>query len=328
MLASDEKISVIMAAYNCAAHIGQAIQSISDQTHKNFELIIVNDGSTDNTVEVINQFSDARIKLIQQKNKGQCAALNAGYHHSTGRYIKFFDADDVLDKETLEAQIKSLSGKRNCISFINWSRFRNNDIKNTFNDIFREIKTVEVDCTPIEYLTYTGSPAMLQCGLWLIPRELIEKAGLWDERISLINDTEYITRLLLHAERLIYSEKGFLYYRTDQGSGSLSQRRSKKAVHYALISIDLMSKHMLANEKSEKVDKIIAQSYRLLLEDSYPSYKIYTGIIERRLKQYPSDYSAPQPSGRFYNSIVKLFGWKSAVRVKLFYNKILIFFGS
>ena len=89
--------SIIMPAYNAEAHIEEAMQSILRQTYQNFELIIINDGSTDNTQEIIDKYkaSDHRIKSYKQKNKGVVAAANLAASHATGRYITRHDADDV-----------------------------------------------------------------------------------------------------------------------------------------------------------------------------------------------------------------------------------------
>src|SRR5450432_141952 len=101
---SEVKISVLMPCYNAAAYIADAIKSVLAQTMDDFEFLIVNDGSTDNTVEIISSFKDARILLIQQARQGIAAALNLGLKYARALYIALFDADDICCPDRLQKQ--------------------------------------------------------------------------------------------------------------------------------------------------------------------------------------------------------------------------------
>ena len=96
------KISVILPVYNNERYIGKAIESVLAQTFDDFELIVVNDGSTDNTLDVINQFDDSRIKLISQNNLGPGAARNNAFEIADGEYIMYLDSDDWFCPDALE----------------------------------------------------------------------------------------------------------------------------------------------------------------------------------------------------------------------------------
>jgi glycosyltransferase involved in cell wall biosynthesis len=100
----ETKITVLMPCYNAANYIGDAIQSVLNQTLGDFELLIVNDGSTDHTTECIRSFRDERIILIEQEQQGVAAALNNGLKHARAEYIARFDADDICFPERLEKQ--------------------------------------------------------------------------------------------------------------------------------------------------------------------------------------------------------------------------------
>lgn len=99
-------ISIILPVYNGEKYIQGAIQSVLEQTYQNLELIIIDDGSTDKTKEVINGFVDERIKYIYQNNKGQAGARNKGLEIAKGDFIGFIDADDIYEKNKLEEQIE------------------------------------------------------------------------------------------------------------------------------------------------------------------------------------------------------------------------------
>ena len=111
-----EKISVIMPAYNVEKYIGKSIQSVLSQTYADFELIVVNDGSSDGTFSAVKEYQscDGRIKYIEQINQGVSVARNTGIEAATGKYISFLDADDLWTCDTLEKMYEKMSSVPGC----------------------------------------------------------------------------------------------------------------------------------------------------------------------------------------------------------------------
>lgn len=107
-MTSHSLVSVITPCFNCSAHILRCIQSVLAQTYDNFELIIINDGSTDNTDFLLSQISDARIKVLHQPNGGVSSARNLGLSSATGQYVAFLDADDEWRPCFLEKMVSAL----------------------------------------------------------------------------------------------------------------------------------------------------------------------------------------------------------------------------
>lgn len=101
-------ISVIMPAYNAERHVAEAIASVKAQHWTNWELIVVDDGSTDRTAEIANARPDPRIRLLRQENRGVSAARNAALDQAQGDCIAFLDADDLMPPESLEARVRLL----------------------------------------------------------------------------------------------------------------------------------------------------------------------------------------------------------------------------
>lgn len=101
-------VSIVMPAYNSGMYIGEAIRSVLAQTHRNWELLVVNDGSTDATVEVLSGFDDPRIKIFHKTNGGIGSARNLGLRNATGRFLSFLDSDDLLPPKSLEARLQVL----------------------------------------------------------------------------------------------------------------------------------------------------------------------------------------------------------------------------
>jgi len=101
---NDPKVTVLMPAYNAGEYIGEAIKSVLEQSFADFELLIINDGSTDDTEKIIRSFKDPRIVLINQDNKGIASALNAGLYIARADYVARFDADDICYPNRLKVQ--------------------------------------------------------------------------------------------------------------------------------------------------------------------------------------------------------------------------------
>ena len=107
----EPKVSIIIPAYNHKEYIGETIQSVLNQTFENFELIIVDDGSTDGTTEEIKKYKDKRIASLWQKNSGPSAAINKGLKVARGKFWGFLPSDDVYEPEKLDQQVGLLEKK-------------------------------------------------------------------------------------------------------------------------------------------------------------------------------------------------------------------------
>lgn len=104
----DGLISVIIPVYNTAKYLPQCLDSICSQTYENLEIIVINDGSTDNSLDILLQYADrdSRIRIINQNNKGLSSARNNGLQKATGQYVLFLDSDDWIDQKTCESALK------------------------------------------------------------------------------------------------------------------------------------------------------------------------------------------------------------------------------
>jgi len=116
-------VSIITPAYNSTKYISETIESVLSQTYSNWEMIIINDGSTDDTVNVVKKYlNDSRIILIHQENSGSAAARNNGIRHAQGQYIALLDSDDLWEPTFLENQIIFLKEKNAIIVYASYKR--------------------------------------------------------------------------------------------------------------------------------------------------------------------------------------------------------------
>lgn len=161
-----DKISVIVPVYNVAPYLKQCLDSIVSQTYRNLEIILVNDGSTDNSLELCQQYQqeDQRIRMISQKNAGVSAAQNIGIDVSTGKYLTFIDPDDwYINPSSITDLYKMIKNKNADISIGNFNTYNENNqtsYVHVFTDHFKQ-----VCMTPSEWFKeeYNTEEAVSQC---------------------------------------------------------------------------------------------------------------------------------------------------------------------
>jgi glycosyltransferase involved in cell wall biosynthesis len=132
----ESLVSVIMPAYNAGQYLQEAIQSIIDQTHKNWELLIINDGSNDNTEEIILSYQDTRINYFKQSNKGVSTARNVGLANVHGEFVCFLDADDVWPPNSLKDRIDVFKANQN-VDFVDGTVYITDTDINSIKQIWR-----------------------------------------------------------------------------------------------------------------------------------------------------------------------------------------------
>ena len=122
-------ISIITPMYNASKYVAQTLESVLKQTYQNWEMIIVNDGSKDNSADIVSKYTekDSRIHLINQLNGGSAAARNNALRHARGRYISFLDSDDLWESDFLEKQIRFIKEKNATIVFASYKRIDENN---------------------------------------------------------------------------------------------------------------------------------------------------------------------------------------------------------
>lgn len=141
-----KKVSVIIPTYKVEKYIGAAVQSVLNQTYDNLELLIVDDGTPDRSVEICQQFTDARIKIIRQQNRGLAGARNTGIRHAQGEYLAFLDGDDLWLPEMLEKNVAHLEKSPNVGVSFNRSGFIDEAGNNLGTYTMPQLTNIDVPC--------------------------------------------------------------------------------------------------------------------------------------------------------------------------------------
>lgn len=216
------EVSVVVPIYNAGKKLEKCIKSILNQTFTNFELILVNDGSTDNSINICKKYElkDNRVRVIDKKNEGSIATRNRGVMEASGDYIMFVDADDyiattAIEKLYIDAKDKDLDiivcntykvlGDRAIIKQINNSHYFKNDKIYEGNDI--KDKLAEA------YLHGHPFPASIHSKLY--KRELLLSSGKYLDRIKFLGDDMYYNlEMFLKAQKVKVIREPLYYYRT------------------------------------------------------------------------------------------------------------------
>lgn len=129
-------ITIIIPVYNTSAYLPNCLESIVNQTHQNLEIIIIDDGSTDDSYKIAKKYAqkDSRVKLVYQKNSGQSAARNRGIKLATGKYINFIDSDDLIAKDFIEKLLKPFNDQKTILSVcgIHYKRLKQASSSNVY----------------------------------------------------------------------------------------------------------------------------------------------------------------------------------------------------
>lgn len=244
----SDLISVIIPTFNRADLIGKSISSVLNQTYKNFELIIVDDGSTDNTFSVVKGFEDQRIKYIKQENSGACCARNNGINHSNGKYIAFHDSDDIWHDDKLQSQLDCILRVNADVVCCRMNRY--------FEDGFvrKEPYSIETgflskDMSPLGISTQT-----------IFGKAEVFKTLLFDECMPRLQDFEIMLRILKKYNVYVMEEAkvdGFV----QSDSISLNPKKLYFAIRLLVEKhIDIMNENkMISNQLGENLMRVIPE---------------------------------------------------------------------
>jgi glycosyltransferase involved in cell wall biosynthesis len=198
--ASSPTVSVIIIVFNGAKYIRGAIESVFKQTFNDFEIVVVDDGSTDNTKSVLEPWiREGRIRYYYQQNKGPSGAYNTGVHLAKGKFVKFLDCDDFLYPQQLEIQVNHLQNKSEDVVSVTDFEFEFDRQNRKKGNLWLEKKDRQL----AQFIKDNPCPGHTI----LISRNLIEQAGGYDEKLFSYEDSDLWVRTLLQGaifEKLDY----------------------------------------------------------------------------------------------------------------------------
>ncbi len=293
-------LSVIVPVYNVEEYLRKCLDSILGQTFRDFELIIVNDGSPDNSDKIIAEYqnTDSRIKLITKENGGLSSARNAGIEAAVGKYLAFIDSDDWIDKEMFSCMLqKGIKAQADIIFCDVRGEYEDGTVKTIYQQATHFPEIIEVKYYPRLFLEVE----CFSCNKFFLRSLFIENDIRFPEGL-LYEDVATFPRLFFKSRRLVRIPKQFYHYIIRPGA--ITQVYSSKGLQYLKV-VNIVEDFLKKEALFEKYKGIVYEFYlyhvfynlsiycshisnskerELAFKELYKSLKNY-GINWRRIKE-------------------------------------------
>lgn len=277
-------ISIIMPVYNKYNYLMKSINSIINQTYKDFELIIVDDGSSDGSEKLCDEFAqkDQRIKVIHLKNAGVSNARNVGLDNAKGKYLQFIDSDDYVDEDMLE-KLYDKATQYDVDIVISGITKVNHDYE-VLNETLPQLTGVKSKNEMLEnFASEQRSTGIYGCvSNKFIKRDIVEKFKLrFDTKIKLAEDLDFYLKLYEHISSIYFYDTSFYYYIQNAANSSTSENFKHDYLTQINISLrqkDLLNKNNMLNENNLKTINLVITNFTLCyiydeFNSSYSRYK-------------------------------------------------------
>lgn len=197
-------VSAVIPAYNASRTIAQTLESALAQSVSDIEVIVVDDGSGDDTAEIVRRHEDPRVRLVQRPNGGVASARNAGIEVARGEWLAFLDSDDIWLPQKLERQLELMAAHPGCDASEGSAYFVDDELKP-----LKLRRCVPVDDPLLTFLRFQNLPNAASS--WVVRHSLIEKIGPFDPDLVILEDWEFSLRLARFANPLCIDEPLTLY---------------------------------------------------------------------------------------------------------------------
>lgn len=269
----DKFVSVIVPCYNQGEFLEDSLQSLVRQTYTNWECIIVNDGSSDNTKEIALRWceSDYRIKYIEKENGGLSSARNAGLHLVRGDFIQFLDADDLIEENKFKEQLREFERDERIdvvYSVVKYFQKDSNVLFNSMNKDFIDWQPVIKNDSKLLLESFIKGNIMA-CNCPLIRKEIINKVGFFNENLTSHEDYEYWVRIALAGGIFFFSDRPKTYALVRLHDRSMSNNKENMAITALFVKHYLVKQ--LLNSKINFETEIIFQ-FRSIKKDITKMY--------------------------------------------------------
>jgi glycosyltransferase involved in cell wall biosynthesis len=307
-------VSIIIPVFNGEKHLSATIRSALDQSWPDKQIIVVDDGSEDDSLAIAKRYENRDVEVVSMVNSGASAARNVGLEIAEGKYIQYLDADDLLSKGKIQKQVGMLEPLPDgYVASCPWGKFSRHSRRTEFS-----CKRVWQDfADPVEWLiTSWEGGGMMADSCWLIPATVAREAGQWDETLkeNPADDGEYFSRVLLASEGVKFCPGARVYYR-EPGRENVSQNVSPRAIQSLFMNCERYREHVLPVEDSPRVRHALAVNYARFIYRFHPDHPELIAKARDRIRELGFD-RAPVVGGRKFRLVARIAGFEKALRVR------------
>lgn len=307
-------VSILIPAYNAEHCLAETLRSALAQTWDNKEIIVVDDGSKDDTLALARTFESDIVKVNTKENQGAAATRNTAFSLSKGAYIQWLDADDLIGPDKIRLQMEALGNRVDPKMLLSgeWGSFMYRPARARFTP-----SGLWGDLTKSEWLIRKMSENVyMQTASWLVSRELTEAAGPWDTRLLGDDDGEYFCRVLMASNGVRFVPGSKVYYRQVAG-GSLSHiGASEKKQDAQWLSMKMHVGYLRSLDDSERARVACVrylQNWMIFFYKQRPDLFLSATQLAKELG---GRLEPPRFSWK-YAWIRSLLGWSIARRIQL-----------
>lgn len=312
-------VSILIPAYNAEEWLPHTLRSVIGQIWDRKEIIVVDDGSKDQTLAIAKQFESDSVRVVSQTNQGAAAARNKAFSLSRGDYIQWLDADDLLSPDKIARQMAALEEcrSRNTVLSSAWGRFTYRPYRAQFapSSLWCDLSAAEWFMRQMEENIY------MQTATWLVSREVTEAAGPWDTRLLGDDDGEYFSRVLLAGDGTRFVPEAKVYYRMS-GSSSLSYiGTSDKKKEAQWLSMKLHIQYLRSLNDSARARAACVTYLQNWMTFFYPERLDIFEEAAQLARDLGGELKAPRLSWK-YSPIKSVFGWRAARSAQVFLPRL------
>ena len=307
-------VSILIPAYNAGRWTAETLNSALAQTWQKKEIIVVDDGSTDQTLSVARQFASRSVLVVTHQNQGAAAARNKAFDLSQGDYIQWLDADDLLAPTKIEMQLRALQDCQSERTLLSgpYGTFYYRTEKARFSP-----SPLWCDLSIVEWLLRKmGQNCHMQTATWLTSRTLTNAAGPWDTRLLGDDDGEYFCRVKMASTGITFVPEARVFYRLTDSNRLSYIGRSNKKLEAQFLSMQLHIAYLRSLEDSERTRTACLRYLQKYMFDFCPERPDIVDQMQGLAASLGGQLRPPTSSWK-YAWIEKAFGWELAKQAQL-----------
>ncbi len=271
-------VSVIIPVYNVESYLRQCLDSVVNQTLRDIEIICVNDGSTDGSPAILEEYrkKDPRITVISQENRGLSAARNRGMERMRGKYVCFLDSDDWLEPETLEKTVPIMEGKKlDALVFGRIHYFESEELRSLFPESSNTVEKPTDVYTGVKYLKFAKDNGLYLPTVWnkLWRHSFLSDNSLWFKEGIIFEDNLFCFLALMTAKRVLQIPDAFYHYRIRYNSIT-TRPKSHENVRGLFACAEGMLAYAYRGPHSPEEDHEIRRAYASMIGSAKQHYLI------------------------------------------------------
>lgn len=271
------KVTVIIATYNAITYLPITVDSVIQQTFTDFEVLIVDDGSTDETVEWVSKLVDPRVRLISQANQGVAVARNQGIANAQGEYVAFLDADDLWEPTKLEKQVKCLEENPQ-VGLVNTS------IVN-IDEQGKPLGAVNASDVEGNVLKYIVEENLILCGSApMVRRSCLEAVQGFDQKLMSAEDWDLWIRLAARYDFAVVREPLVLYRQHLNSKSNNIERHLKHRLKVIDKTFETVARNLQPLKQRSLGRAYLSVAWKLLVQKDYKTSTMYR---QKALSYYP-----------------------------------------